>query len=292
MAIIKSYPIPQTGQKIKKSDFTGLASKFSDLVIDQDNIREEGLDERVIRPQNCVGNRGSVNVYNATLNQNEFFQQHKDNYWRNVTFRYDAEDGSVTDSAAAREAMFASPTGMIQSSQPWNPEFDSYIIIRCSFECTTKYHRFRDSENHINELSAIDFGLRVKRPNVDDDDPLNELNSGRTTSGAIFPYQRMYLNEAFSEHAVIEKDDTDPEIYRSYQSDLRSNMHQSFTLLFCASSFRDTTLANFYWSSPGNWEAQLMCRSSANCYGNGLGGEDDFSFAVGNYHMSSFIYKR
>jgi hypothetical protein len=167
------------GEVITKSDIleTRTAIEDIDLDIDQENIREEGLDRRLFS-RDQVNKSYPVRVFSTKQSQR---------LPRTTTFRKPRFDTGTLENSL--NPVF--PELSIQ----WDTEKDTHAIVRCSMFVETR----GDSHTHMND-DAWEFGLQIVKP-----------GQGIPSEGAdlglfpyfietqhVWPYQRVCLTGAFS----------------------------------------------------------------------------------------------
>lgn len=226
------------GEVITKASIldTRTAIEEIDFDIDGDNIREEGLDRRVFEDLSLVSN-----PYDS-VRLASYQDLPRSTAWRAAV----CSDGSLVNSFAPHWP---------QINIPWDPELDSYVIVRCSFLFISPDPKSGES---LWSEDAFDFGLYVIPPNAT---PLSSPALAYNTSGAgIWPYSRTYLNEAFSRYAEDAGTGFKGQ-HDEWGFDQRSRMMQSVTLLYMAKSNSSERFASFIWSESGTAEVVLMYRS-------------------------------
>ena len=163
-----------------------------DTKVDQENIRQEGLDRRVFKPNLHARNVGLGEPYynNVYVNQHNLLPRSQ--RWT----RMKCADGLFNSAHPLYPEMWI----------PWNPETDTHCIIRASFFVNTK----STPKKPFNLNDAWDFGLMIKPPedtSVDGPSPFPETaktmfkSVGTFEGGSVWPYQRMCLSYAFTRGA-------------------------------------------------------------------------------------------
>ena len=226
------------GDVIRKSDITSVADEIEaiDTAIDEDNLREEGLDRRVFdtHPWTSFSNTPVV------LGDPELLPR-VDNW-----------------------SVFG-PVGTIEI--PWNILNDSDVIIRCSF--------FIESQGgNLGAIGALvenddwEFGLHVTHP--DEGAAGWELLPRDTYGGGIWPYARISLSKAFQRHAKMGGDGVNaPGSWYQHAFTRESQISQSVTLVYHAHCRVRTesipTSTKFdrshVWNASGSARATLAYRS-------------------------------
>ena len=207
------------GDVIRKSDITSIADEIEaiDLELDEDNIREEGLDRRVFHNNTWTSTPHSpVEIRNRVL-----------------LHRTTAGNWSLIEASGQMENSFdgVHPTIHI----PWDTETDSDVIIRCSFFIETQGG---DLDNFGADMDNdyLEFGLHVTHPNQSPDAELNLLPVD-VGSGGIWPYTRMNLCKAFQRDAKIGGDGAEaPGAWWQHAFSKQSQISQSVTLVYHAHS--------------------------------------------------------
>jgi|8_EtaG_2_1085327.scaffolds.fasta_scaffold00245_4 hypothetical protein len=237
------------GDVIRKSDITSVADEIEsiDTALDEDNIREEGLDRRVF------------DAHPWTIDSNEPVEIRE-----RVLLPRQTSWGFVE----AAGKMVRSAHGVYpQIHIPWNTLNDSNIIIRCSF--------FIDSKN--SDMSLLDvnvgnddweFGLHVTHPDQSPDAGLVLLPSD-VLSGGIWPYARIGLSKAFQRDSEIGGDgENAPGAWYQHAFTKRSQISQSVTLVYHAharvltESVPDVNIDRSHrWEGNGTAKVTLAYRS-------------------------------
>jgi len=260
--------VPEEGDIITKDSIksTTTAVENIDSSIDQENIREEGLDWRNFENGTCVDPESSRS---GMVSSNRDLILTRSQTWKMPDYPSGAVSGGVASNRA-------------QLDFDWDPETDTSIIIRCSLFANTYHTVSMDSKPKL-RLDAWDFGLLVIPPVAPGDTfsvPVEEnrrVGTMSDTGPSVWPYQRMYLNTAFtlqrrrgsssySEyirlgfHPTILESAKSQGLFQNYGEafhsrgqwdqygyDRSSNMNQSFTMVTHANSDRAAYLTG---SSP------------------------------------------
>ena len=190
------------GNTLTKKSLTDTYDGIDLVVVDGENIREEGLDRRNFDPDCWYASAGKV----CKLESEEFLlRSNRTERWQHVELpnlvgNFDGDRPSIQFT--------------------WDPELDSSVIIRCSFFARMKDHftSFQD---------AIDFGLLIIPPdkNIVTVDKILKA----PLNGGIWPYQRFFKNNVFSEYAGAFSKGSEGE-WNEYQYDFRGGSCQSFML--------------------------------------------------------------
>ena len=196
------------GEKITKESFTDLADniKGADGTIDENNIRQEGLDGR---------NFGS-GIYIHSLSN---YQKRTKNPGPISCSNF---DGSI--SANFKKVQTATYFGDRSSSHArlsfnWQPEINTHAIIRCSGVISTKPENISGgvvNGFYVPDRYTIDVGLLIRGKKSDGDDPADTRDTFKlgfdrnmvegsyfTGSPKVWPYQRVCLNDAYARHAQV-----------------------------------------------------------------------------------------
>jgi len=220
------------GQVIKKSTLTGVYGQLNESLeggIGPENIREEGLDRRSFENMN-----GSHFVYSERCDL-------RSSYTIVPTNESGIHPSGFTKGPI--DGLTGSHGEHPRVDFNWDPEIDTYAIVRCSFYVSQKRNErryekgssvggpaFSDAKN-----DAWDFGLYVAPKSGDGGLGLAEtptLAKNSKNSGGVFVYQRMCLNPAFSYLAdnvssALRAEDGAPS---RYGFDRISSMRQSFCM--------------------------------------------------------------
>ena len=211
------------GEKITKESFTDLADniKGADGTIDENNIRQEGLDGR---------NFGSGIYIHSLAN----YQKRTKNPGPISCANF---DGSITD--IFKKVQTATYFGERSSSRArlsfnWQPEINTHAIIRCSGVISTKSESISGGTVngfYVPDRYTIDVGLLIRGKKSDGDDPADTRDTFKlgfdrnmvegsyfTGSPKVWPYQRVCLNDAYASlaQAGARKNVTD---WRGFQLD-------------------------------------------------------------------------
>ena len=248
MPKINTTPFKE-GDVIRKSDITSVADEIEaiDTALDEDNIREEGLDRRVF------------DAHPWTFDSNEPVEiQERVLLPRQTSWVYiDATDKMENSEHGVHPEIHI----------PWNTEYDSNIIIRCSF--------FIDSKN--SDLSDVgvragnddwEFGLHVTHPDQISSAGFS-LFEGDLFSGGIWPYARIGLSKAFQRDSKEGGDGSDaPGAWYQHAFTKQSQISQSVTLVYHAharvvtESVPDVNRDRSHrWEANGTAKVTLVYRS-------------------------------
>ena len=173
------------GQTIKKESITGVYGKLNDSLEDKigpENIREEGLDRRVF-----------ANLRGVHYQTGEFCQilgSAKRNAGGPEGFSWGRLSGLTGSHGEYPRVDFT-----------WDPEIDTYAVVRCSFfveqvrKDSRSYSKYSDSPGPGSYIDGFDFALGVSF----DGASFSRLKiSNRGSTDICFPYARVALNPAFS----------------------------------------------------------------------------------------------
>ena len=176
--------VPKEGDVITKESLIDFSNEIEniDTKIDQDNIREEGLDWRVFDDGVTVEHR---DLHKGPVTTSKNLRISHNQFWTVPTW----PSGSISGG-------YNSTTPRIDFE--WDPEKDTDIIIRCSLQATS--NAAGKKRSHIQRtMEAWEFGLYIIPPGSPTVPP------ARPTQGfpvdiphMVFPSQRMMLNGAFS----------------------------------------------------------------------------------------------
>lgn len=289
---------PKEGDVITKESLLDLKNNIEavDLILDDENFREEGLDWRVFNDSGTVEpisrHRGPVTTStNKTLEHSV--------YWKVPVW----PSGSISGG-------FSSTTPRIDFQ--WDPETDTDIIIRCSLFADSNAAGKSMQTHVMRDYEAWEFGLYIIPPGDSLTEPERPKVTAPEYSGSgppgVWPYQRMHLCHAFSElrrrgHKTYGEhygsggldglkylpDGTAGDVARSqaiysgsllqawptsahypagqwdqYGFDRSSRMNQSFTLVSHATSDREKQQFNVntrFFTTAGTGRAYLVYRS-------------------------------
>lgn len=225
------------GEAITKSSIlaTNTAIEEIDFDIDGDNVREEGLDRRAFEDLSLISN-----PYDS-VRLASYQDLPRSTAWIPAV----CSTGSLANSFAQWP----------QINIPWDPELDSYVIVRCSFF-------FISPDLSATQLflskNAFDFGLYVIPPA--EATPASLVLSHSPHGAGVWPYARTYLSDAFGRQATTGGDGYKGE-HDQYDFDKRSKMTQSVTLLYMAKSNSSERFASFRWNKSGTAKVALVYRS-------------------------------
>lgn len=219
MPKINTTPFKE-GDVIRKSDITSVADEFEtiDTILDEENLREEGLDRRVFdgNPWTQISSPPVEIKGKAALSQ-----MPSSTNWSLVRAEGFIE-GGVSD---------VNPTIII----PWNTLNDSDVIIRCSFFIESAGSNLDDADVRVGN-DDWEFGLHVTHPDQSPDAGL-VLLAGNTLSGGIWPYARIGLCKAFQRDSKKGGDGSDaPGSWYQHAFTKQSQISQSVTLVYHAHS--------------------------------------------------------
>tara|TARA_R110001592_G_scaffold327580_1_gene608787 strand:- start:1123 stop:2019 length:897 start_codon:yes stop_codon:yes gene_type:complete len=165
------------GDVINRSEIleTHTAIEEVDLDIDQENIREEGLDRRLFKAGQITDTfptRLFSNNQSTRLSRTSTFKRP---IWRS---------GRLVNSLHSNHP---------ELSFQWDTEKDTHAIIRCSMFVDT----IGDDHTDLND-DAWEFGLQIVKPGESYIDGANLGMSEYGTIPMVWPYQRVCLSGAFS----------------------------------------------------------------------------------------------
>ena len=197
------------GDVITKSGLTETIDEVEriDFVIDQDNIREEGLDRRSFENECWAGSYANM-VNGSTSNG-----LRRSDVWKRPYF----EAANLTNSTQ---------TNYPEMRLDWDSETDSHLVVRCSFFVYSNETGYKFWRNH----DFWDFGLVVVPPSAPSY-TTSDMITGPCADddiARVWPYQRVQLNYPFSkgrgdgylsrsESAIFPKnDDATKDKYPSY----------------------------------------------------------------------------
>ena len=256
MPKINTTPFKE-GDVIRKSDITSVADEIEaiDLAIDEENLREEGLDRRVFAENPWT----QISMTPVEIRERVELQQGPSS----TTWSLVRADGSIEGGVSD-----VYPTIRI----PWNTLNDSDVIIRCSFFIESAGSDFYD-EDGLDDASVRsgdddwEFGLHVTHPDQSPDAGL-ELLEGNTLSGGIWPYARIGLCKAFQRDSKKGGDGSDaPGAWYQHAFTKQSQISQSVTLVYHAhcrnvtESIPGTKLDRSHvWDANGSAKVSLAYR--------------------------------
>ncbi|MBV12454.1 MAG: hypothetical protein CMN21_24950 [Rubinisphaera sp.] len=288
--------VPNEGDIITKDSIksTTTAVENIDAKIDEENIREEGLDWRNFKDGVCVDTDSSRS---GMVFSNKDLVLTRSANWKFP----DYPSGAVSGGVASNRAQF---------DFDWDPQTDTSIIIRCSLFVNSRHTASKNSKP-LERFDAWDFGLLVIPPVAPGDlftvpsEALRTVGTMSDTGPSVWPYQRMYLQTAFTDarrhgsasfkEYVIFKALGETKLntmqnkglfanfgeefysrgqWDQYGYDRSSNMNQSFTMVTHANSDRSAYLTGsnparlFAHAGPGR--VYLVYRCNANIDPTGL----------------------
>ena len=191
------------GEKITKESFTDLADniKVADGTIDENNIRQEGLDGR-----NFGGG-----IYIHSLSN---YQKRTNNPGPIFCPNFDASITDIFKKVPTTKFKGESSYQHARLIFDWQPEINTHAIIRCSGVISTKSETLsggvRKNGFYVPDRYTIDVGLLIRGKKIDGDDPADtdrfRLGFDRnmvegsyfTGSAKVWPYQRVCLNDAYA----------------------------------------------------------------------------------------------
>lgn len=174
------------GQTIKKESITGVYGKLNDSLEDKigpENIREEGLDRRVFADLKGVHYQTGESCF-LTGDATRVQTTGTGSWGWGPLVGLDGDHGE-----------------MPQVSFTWDPEIDTYAVVRCSFFVQQKRKDSRIHDKYSTRdigfyTDGWDFALSV---GLNNDSPGGRLLvSNRGNDEICFPYARVALNPAFS----------------------------------------------------------------------------------------------
>ena len=211
------------GEPVEKESFTGLANNIAgaDGAIDENNVRQEGLDGRNFKDSVVVENLSRYQIRTKSPQ----IVNCPNHYSDDKRFR------------KVRPAKLFGESMSVNSSLrfTFTPELNTHAIIRCSGVISTR-PEYAESGTRVNGFYipgryTIDVGLVIRGLGSDgvddtDDDATFNLAFDRNdpeaswygASAKVWPYQRVCLNDAYAElaQAGVRKNVTD---WRGYKLD-------------------------------------------------------------------------
>jgi hypothetical protein len=179
------------GDLLERENLVSLKTKMLEVDenIDDENIRQEGLDRRIFQNRTHSRSTSGSEFNNVYLSKRTSLPRTK--RWR----RLRVPDGLVNSAHSEFPEMHIN----------WKPETDSHCIIRASFAVDTAKAKTKP----FNQDDAWDFGLLIKAPETTELDGLSFFpDVGRTGfnpkgefGDAVWPHQRMCLSVAFTRGA-------------------------------------------------------------------------------------------
>lgn len=155
------------------------AMNEQEFSVDEENIRQEGLDRRNFYPHNfTVKPYASVRAA-GSIGDEQLLE--RSTSWKHMTFRSDQLFNSFNESYPLIEI-------------PWRPENETHCIIRCSMYLTT---RFDLDGKVLNNEDAWEVGLVVVPPGVTEPSSFTSMDPFMNGFG-VWPYSRIQLCPAFS----------------------------------------------------------------------------------------------
>ena len=173
------------GKIVRKKSFTDFKRRIEavESIVDQDNIRQEGLDRRNFsssawhEPFNLTDHRLYVDETPAEL-------PNTDGEWDKVP-----RDSTITGPFSDGDS---TPETYAMIGIPWTPEVDSHLIVRASGVISTRQKFFVHLDNYF-----VDIGLRI-RSVEEDGRTVSRWDRNVVEDGYVWPYQRISLNAAYS----------------------------------------------------------------------------------------------
>ena len=224
------------GDVIQKSDITSVGDEVEaiDTVLDEDNIREEGLDRRVFDtfPWTRYSDDPEEIKARIRLHRHEDWAKH-----------------------SAVEILRI----------PWDTADHSDVIIRCSFFIDSRGSDLSDASVRVPN-DDWEFGLHVTHP--DETLAIMQL-SGDTYNGGIWPYARIGLSKAFQRDSKVGGDGEEaPGAWYQHAFTKESQISQSVTLVYHAHSRKVTESIpgtkldrSHVWNENGYREVRFVYRS-------------------------------
>ena len=239
------------GDVIRKSDITSVADEFEaiDTILDEDNLREEGLDRRVFDANPWTqASPAAVEI------------------WDRVELERPATDWTLVDASGFIKNGDSSVNPTIRI--PWNTLHDSDVIIRCSFFIESQGSNL-DAFGVMVGNDDWEFGLHVTHPNQSPDAALVLLPSD-TYNGGIWPYARICLSKAFQRNSKEGGDGSNaPGAWYQHEFTKQSQISQSVTLVYHAHCRKITESIptgakldrSHVWNVNGNAKVSLAYRA-------------------------------
>tara|TARA_R100001086_G_scaffold139409_1_gene73135 strand:+ start:229 stop:1404 length:1176 start_codon:yes stop_codon:yes gene_type:complete len=212
------------GEKITKKSFTDLADNIAgaDGAIDENNIRQEGLD----------GRNFASGVY---IHDVPGYQKRTKNPGPITCSNFDGSISADFKKVATSTFFGEASTSRARLRFNWQPEINTHAIIRCSGVISTKPETTSGGSRvngfYVPDRYTIDVGLLIRGKKPDGDDPGDTSDnfslrfdrdmvegSYFTHSPSVWPYQRVCLNDAYASlaQAGVRKNVTD---WRGYKLD-------------------------------------------------------------------------
>ena len=240
------------------------------------NVREEGLDRRVFKSDETWGNTAT---FNGSASASESVYSGKP---RHICIPPDYVDSWIPVEHHWPHWNFAGGMGGAEGKVcgvvwDWDPNLDTYCIIRCSFymefDIGDYGHQGRDSDGDSVASNArieqfFKFGIAVRRsttgswtpPFFEKDYDHQGVRRIDNTNGNIFAVQQIGMHSRWSKYTS--KKDT-----IRHQYDRRSKMTSSFTLIASGSSGEnnhtyslDNNMCAIDMREPGTYQAVLVVR--------------------------------
>ena len=282
------------GKTIETSTLRDIYRGFGDLAatgtdksgtkcgkIDQDNIREEGLDRRSFKIQEVTHVPNQPRAWSTTNFEKGSIGRWFPNWGTAAT-----EGISFTSESDAYGGLSYPWTNF-----EWDPQVDTYAVIRMSFMAHRDVHSPRDYRTLHHDYT--DFGLMVA-PKIDGlevaiDDPFF------SHLGGIYPFQRVGLQDAF-QYLGDESGpgggihNYDPEWWDG-NYELNSSTRQSFCMFTVVSARQhpysdETAYANFNIDKACDINAGLVWRQNKEA-----SATKDF-LSIEGFHLSVTKYRR
>ena len=198
------------GEVVTKESFTGLADNIAgaDGAIDENNIRQEGLDGRNFYSGNIVENIDPYQIRTKSASMISVPNNGVGSGWKKVP-QTSALRG--TSGTAKRN---------VDLRFTFKPEFNTHAIIRCSGAISTRPNYVDTGSEELSLVSGfyipenyvIDIGLLIRGVKETDltsdstrfdidfnrDDPEASYHSGSSDRAKVWPYQRICLNPAYT----------------------------------------------------------------------------------------------
>ena len=277
------------GDVLRKKDINDTHDSWEHVSerITGQNIREEGLDRRVFKSDETWGNTPAFSGKGASASESYYsggpkyirIDEKDVNQWLTVT-------NAVATEETSGESLLSFRNGMQHDacciSWDWDPNLDTYCIIRCSFymefDLGNYGHQGRDSDGETIASEArseqfFKFGIAVKRtepgawPHHFFDHKSYGYKGVRrldNPTGDIFAVQQIGLNRGWSKY-------TSKYGAIRHQYDRRTKMTSSFTLIASGSSGENNHTFNLQnnmcaidMREPGTYHAVLVVRRKKN----------------------------
>lgn len=273
------------GETITKDGFRNFKERIDavESVVDQDNIRQEGLDRRSFATKTWHKSLDKANTIAYVDESYILLDPVESGVWTRVR---------TSSSVISPDFATSGGEGRLMVTSTFDPEIDSHLIIRCSGVISSRQMYYVGEDDHF-----IDVGLRVRTADTAGSLVTRykrgtgsaSLDDDWLESGVVWPYQRISLNTAYSKFAEIgfrrstsdfkgytQKDDGDFEVHlisgstedsgaaTEWMYDRKTYLHYNFHLLHHISSDANSGLSHLLQeASTSDLRFELMYRRTS-----------------------------